>query len=104
MEKLNLYSMTTPEQVSKDLASRVRQLRLTLKWKQETLARHAGVSLASLRRFEQTGQISLKSLLRLSFALGRLSDYEDLLRPPAADSIAALEKLVAAPRRKRGSK
>ncbi len=104
MKDLNYYSMVTPEQVGKELAGRVRQLRLMRKWKQETMARHAGVSLASLRRFEQTGQVSLKGLLRLSFALGRLSDYEALLQPPPADSIAALESLAAAPRRKRGSK
>lgn len=73
------------------------------KWKQSTLAERAGVSLASLRRFEQTGQISLSSLLRLSFVLGRLSDYDALLRLPPAESIAALEARAAVPRRKRGS-
>ncbi len=98
------YSMVTPEQVSKELAGRVRKLRLMRKWKQSTLARHAGVSLASLRRFEQTGQVSLQGMLRLSFALGRLSDYDGVLRPPPAESIAALEAAAAAPQRKRGSK
>ncbi len=98
------YSLVIPEQVSKDLAGRVRQLRLMRKWKQSTLAGHAGVSLASLRRFEQTGQISLQGMLRLSFALGQLSDYEGVLRPPPAESIAALEATAMVPQRKRGSK
>ena len=97
------YSMVTPEHVGKDLAGRVRQLRLMRRWKQVTLAERAGVSLPSLRRFEQTGQISLKSLLRLSFTLGRLPDFEGLLQPPPGDSIAALEAMATTRHRKRGS-
>lgn len=104
MNEWDEFSMVTPEQVAVELAGRVRQLRLARKWKQETLAERAGISLASLRRFEQAGRISLKSLLRLSLALGRLSDYELLLKPPKAASIAELEAMSAAPRRKRGSR
>jgi len=103
MKEKPSYDLVTPEQVSKELAGRVRQLRLMRKWKQSTLAGRAGVSLASLRRFEQTGQVSLKNMLRLSFTLGRLSDYDEVLRPPPAESLAALEALAALPRRKRGS-
>lgn len=96
------YQLATPEGVATELAGRCSRLRLARKWKQLTLAERAGVSLASLRRFEQTGRISLKGLLRLSFALGRLSDYDTLLQPPPADSLAALEALTSPPRRKRG--
>ena len=95
--------MVTPEEVAVGLAERVRQLRLLRKWKQSTLAEAAGVSLASLRRFEQTGQISLKSLLRLSFALGQLSEFDELLRLPAAGSLAELEVRSRVSERKRGS-
>ena len=95
--------MVTPEEVAVGLAERVRQLRLLRKWKQSTLAEAAGVSLASLRRFEQTGQISLKSLLRLSFALGQLSEFDELLPLPAAGSLAELEARSSVSERKRGS-
>ncbi len=98
----NSYQLETPEGVATALAERCRRLRLARKWKQSTLAERAGVSLASLRRFEQTGRISLKSLLRLSFALGRLGDFDSLLQPPPADSIAALEDMTSKPRVKRG--
>ena len=103
MKGMEHYDLVVPEDVSAELAARVRNLRLMRKWKQSTLAARAGVSLASLRRFEQTGLVSLKNLLRLSFALGRLGDYDELLQPPAAESLAALEALVERPRRKRGS-
>jgi len=96
------YQIETPERVSAALAERCRRLRLARKWKQSTLVERAGVSLASLRRFEQTGRISLKSLLRLSFALGRLGDFDSLLLPPPADSIEALERMTSRPQAKRG--
>jgi transcriptional regulator with XRE-family HTH domain len=96
------YQIETPEGVTAALAERCRRLRLARKWKQSTLAERAGVSLASLRRFEQTGRVSLKSLLRLSFALGRLGDFDSLLQPPPADSIKALEGMTSRPQGKRG--
>ena len=84
------------------LAGRCRRLRLARKWKQATLAERAGVSLASLRRFEQTGRISLKSLLRVAFVLGRLGDLDALFPPPRADSIESLEAMSLGPQPKRG--
>lgn len=99
---MNSFSLTTPEQVAKDLAARTRALRLEQGWKQTTLAERSGVSLASLRRFEESGRISLESLLDLAFALHRLDDFESLLKPPPARSIAELEEAEKRPERKRG--
>ena len=99
----NPYSLRTPEEAARDLARKARQLRLGRKWKQATLAERSGVTLASLRRFERTGQISLKNLLRLSFALGRLDDFEALLHQPEAGSIRELEAMAAPARPKRGT-
>ncbi len=96
------YSLHTPEQVSVTLAMRMRGLRLAKGWKQATLADRAGVSLASLRRFEASGRISLRSLLKLAFALNRLDDFAALVKPPPASSIAELEALERKPSRKRG--
>ncbi len=92
--------MQTPEQVSVDLASRVRELRLVRGWRQLTLAKRSGVSLGSLRRFESSGRVSLLNLLKL--ALGRLDDFDAVLQPPPAASIAELEAAQERPARKRG--
>lgn len=96
------FSLLTPEQAGKRLAERIRALRLARGWKQSTLAKRSGVSLASLRRFEESGKVSLQSLLDLAFALNRLDDFDDLLQPPPASSIAELEAAEERAPRKRG--
>lgn len=99
---MNPYSLQTPKDVHGALAKKLRELRLAKGWRQATLAERSGVSLASLRRFETTGQISLQNLLNLAFALGRLDDFDTLFQQPEARSIAELEALENRPRRKRG--
>ena len=101
---LSEYQLYTPEEVSLRLAEHVRRLRLHNKWTQATLAKRAGVTLPTLRRFERTGLVSLKHLLRLSLALGRLDEFWTLLEPSAATSIKELEANQAAAGRKRGVK
>lgn len=96
------FSLQTPESVGRALAARLRELRLARGWKQVTLAERSGVSLASLRRFEETGKVSLQNLLDLAFALNRLDDFDALLRGPRAASIAELEAAETRPTRKRG--
>ncbi len=96
------YSLETPEQVSTKLAARAKALRLARGWKQSTLAERSGVSLASLRRFEDSGRVSLQNLLDLAFALNRLDDFDALLQPPRAASIAELEQAERRPTRMRG--
>lgn len=86
------------------LADRVREVRVGLGWKQTTLASRAGVALPSLRRFEQRGEVSLKHLMRICHALGRLDEFQGILRPAAATTIAELEAQTARPKRKRGSR
>lgn len=97
------YSLTTPEETARNLAEKLRELRLAKKWKQVTLAERSGVTPASLRRFERTGLVSLQNLLKLVFALGRLDDFEHILEPPAAASIAELEAAHQPNKPKRGS-
>ena len=80
----------TPDVVEHGLADRVRGERLHLGWKQSTLAERSGVSVPTIRRYEKTGRTSLRNLLKILSALGRLDDLEGLLRPPPARSIEEL--------------
>lgn len=84
------------------LAQRLRALRLLKGWTRETLAKRSGVSTASLKRFENVGKASLDLLLKAAYALARLDEFDTLMRPPAARSLAELEERAARPSRKRG--
>ncbi len=96
------YYLKTPQEIGQDLAIRLKTLRLIKKWKRATLAARSGVTEASLKRFEQTGRISMESFLKLLSALGRLDEMEALLSPPPAHSIKELEQMEK-PLPRRGS-
>jgi transcriptional regulator with XRE-family HTH domain len=94
-----------PEDILRQLADRLKVLRLERSWKQSTLAKRAGVSLPTVQRYERTGRTSLENLLRLCHALGRLDEFAELLRPEPASSLAELEARQEArtgPARRRG--
>ena len=65
----------TEEKVTKDLVDRVKERRKELKISQKELSTRTLVSYGSIRRFENSGQISLTSLIRIANALNCLSDF-----------------------------
>jgi transcriptional regulator with XRE-family HTH domain len=76
-----MYSLEpTPIEVSLELAARLKKIRRQVKLSQADLAERSGVSLGSLKRFENSGKISLESLLKLAHLLGKLKDFENLLQ------------------------
>ena len=89
---MNPYSLNKqPAQVAQELAQRLAVLRKQEGFSQAELARRSGVSLGSLRRFEQSGKISLESLLLLSQMLGRLDEFERVLLP--GEDLRKIERL-----------
>jgi len=88
--------------MGKSLADRAKALRLLKGWTRNTLAQRAGVTTASLKRFETTGKASLELALKVAHALAHLDEFSKLLQPPAAQSIEELEQRAAKPVRKRG--
>lgn len=71
-------NILTPNDVALQIASKVKTRRLELDLTQEGLAARAGLKFATYRRFEQTGEISLKGLLQVGFALNTLADFDAL--------------------------
>lgn len=98
-----MLTLTGPSEMAEALAGRARGLRLLRGWTQATLARRAGVTVASYRRFETSGKASLELVLKVALALSRLEEFEQLFQPPPARSIEELERRAAGPTRKRGS-
>lgn len=100
----SIISLIGPEDMDRQLAERIKDLRLEQQYTRKTLASRAGVTEASLRRFETTGKASLELVLKVAHALGRLNEFETLFTPPKATTMAELEKMSVSPKRKRGSK
>ncbi len=94
--------LLTPVETQRLLANRFKSLRLTAGFKRSTIAKRSGVTESSLKRFEETGEISLKNLLLLSHAIDRLQEFAALYQPPEATSIAELKASASRNIPKRG--
>lgn len=70
------FIMKTPGEMATYLAQQARSERLRLNFTQKTLSKRSGVSYSVIKKFEQTGKISLESLLKLSLVLDSLDDFE----------------------------
>ena len=75
MEK---YIWETAEELDQKLAQRVRNIRKRRSISQERLASMSGVSYGSIKRFENSGQISLISLTKIAMALDIADDIRNL--------------------------
>lgn len=97
---LNSYEIL--EQIAKNL----RDLRLQENITQEALARLSGVSLGSLKRFENSYEISLKNLIQLAITLNSADEFLNLLKRDTNLSIdeILIEKKLKNKTRKRASK
>ncbi len=97
-----MLSIKSPNEIAEELASRLKELRLDKAWSRKELSERSGVTLASLKRFELTGQISLERLLQLCFTLGRIDDFDKVLRPNMPMTMKELKSKTK--KRKRGKR
>jgi len=96
-------NMMSIQEIQTLIASKVRDRRLELNLSLKTLSEKSGVSYGSLKRFGQTGQISLESLLKLAIVLGKVDDFEPLFSPSPTSGIFSLDQLMETNKpRKRG--
>lgn len=86
-----------PMEIQKEIARKEKVRRKDKGLTQEELARRAGLSLSSLRRFEQTGEISFASLVRIGSVLDDEKAFLDLFAP---QEYQTMKELLDAKRRK----
>jgi len=91
-----------PDAILKNIAKRVKRNRLELNLSQNALATKSGVSLGSLKRFENSGEISLKSLVMLALALDATQEFSLLFEAKKYQSIDELLLRGKASQAKRG--
>ena len=94
--------LQNPRDMARTLAGRAKSLRLERGWTQQEVALRAGLALATYRRFERTGRISLERLLKLAVVLDARAGVEHLFAAGPARSLDELEQRVQRPLRKRG--
>ena len=95
-----------PVEAQKTLAKQAKETRLARGWKRETLSQHTGIPVPTIKRYETTGEISLRQFLKLVFVLGDLDKLKEVFKPdePFYTSIDEIEKVKIKPKRQRGSK
>jgi len=92
----------SPDGILLDVAQRAKQRRLELNLTQEGLAVRADVPFSTYRRFESTGEISLRNLVKLGFALRSIDGFDSLFDEPRYESLAQMRKQKQAADRQRG--
>lgn len=78
-----------PNDVKMELAQKIKRIRKSKGYTQQELAKRTQVSYGSIKRFEQTGEISLIHLLEIARILDVLEDF-DLLFNKREEEISAL--------------
>lgn len=78
----NPLSLLVPQDVMHAYAKRVRALRIQFGITQKDLSQRVGVAEGTIKRFEQTGEIQLRSMLAIALVLGRLDEFADMFKLP----------------------
>ena len=101
-----MIALISPSIAQKKIAQNLKERRLQMNLTQEGLSVRSGVPLATLRKFEQQGVISLESLLKLMMVLGMLESMVAATKV-SQTSFSSIDEVIAletSPKRKRGRK
>ena len=79
----NVYPLLmVPQDVMRECAKRVRELRIRQNITQKELAERVGVAEGTIKRFEKTGEAQFRTVLTIALVLRRLEDFTDLFKIP----------------------
>lgn len=95
----------TPTKAKITLAKNMRERRLVLNLTQAGLSERSGVALGTLRKFEQSGAISIDNLLKLMLVVGGLRKIVEASAPDQ-ERFSSIDDVLSGktrPMRKRGS-
>ncbi len=72
------YVWETPEEITMVVANHTKMLRKRLKISRKKLSEMSGVSFGSIKRFEETGNVSLLSLTKIAMAFEAAGDIKNI--------------------------
>lgn len=85
------FGYMTANEIDLQLAKRIRTIRRRRKITQSKISEMSGVSLGSVKRFEQTGEISLVSLTKITMALGIEDELKNIFSSVPYISLEEIE-------------
>ena len=90
---MDYRSFETPEDIRLAIARRFRKLRKIAGFRsRQKLADVSGIPAPTITKFEQTGEISLRSLISLSFAVEAHEHWYSLFAEEEAETLEELRK------------
>ncbi len=96
-----MVSLITVTKAQSKLREHLKARRLQEGWTQAGLAKRSGVSLPTLRKFEQKGVISLESFLKLLLVLDNLDEVINAVKPKEKEFENIEEVLKEDPKKQR---
>jgi transcriptional regulator with XRE-family HTH domain len=87
----DFVNVATEQSITNGLVERFIKRRKEYGLTQKELSIKSDVSYGSIRRFESQGDISLKSLLKISSAIGCLEDFNELFKHMIVKNIKDLK-------------
>lgn len=81
------FAWETPSEIAINLAKRIKKIRRRKKITQVQLAQRCNVSYGALKKFEQSGEISLVSLIKIAMELNVSDEINELFTAPVYLSI-----------------
>lgn len=88
----------------KEIASRVKERRLEQNYTQKAFSNRAGVGYDAYRRFENSGEITLRNLILCAMVLDMLTDFDTLFTQKSYQSMDDLLKSKETKKRQRASR
>ena len=92
----------TPDSILKRISERVKEKRLGRNLTQRAFAKRAGVGYDAYRKFESTGEITLRNLLLCAIVLDDVEGFAELFTQKTWQSMDELLKTQHEKKRKRG--
>lgn len=94
----------SPDTILQKIAEKVREKRLEMNLTQKSFAKRAGFGYDAYRKFENTGEITLRNLVLCAVVLDETDAFSELFAKKSYKNIDELLKLNEIKKRKRGSK
>lgn len=90
------FILNTPQEIRQEIAKRAKGRRLARNLSQEGLARRAGISPGTIKRFEKTGHISIDSFLKIALVLDAASEFDHVFQTKLV-APASIDELITMP-------